>query len=59
MIKESIELERRKREESTTLLTEEIESELNKFHDVLLIEKKVIKLFRIYDCIGLKLLFLI
>ena len=29
------------REESTNLLTEEIESELNKFQDVLLIEKKV------------------
>lgn len=29
------------REESTNVLTDEIENELNKFYDVLLIEKKV------------------
>jgi hypothetical protein len=32
---------KKNREESTNALTEEIESELNKFHDILTIEKKV------------------
>ena len=40
-VKQQIESETRKREESTQLLTEEIENELNRFHDVLLVEKKV------------------
>lgn len=40
-LRENIDFEKKKREESTVALTEEIESELNKFNEVLLIEKKV------------------
>ena len=40
-VRDSIAMEKKKREESTNVLVEQISSEVTKFHEMLLIEKKV------------------
>lgn len=41
-VREQIAMEKKKREESTNVLVDQISSEITKFHEMMLIEKKVI-----------------
>ena len=41
-VRDQIAMEKKKREESTSVLVEQISSEITKFHEMMLVEKKVI-----------------
>ena len=40
-VRDSVAMEKKKREESTNVLVDQISAEITKFHEMLLIEKKV------------------